>query len=77
MAACASAYGHRMRAMWTLLVDGPNRNSELPLDSAGDGWCEMVVARAKAGTRYRFRIDGDLVVPDPPPRFSRRTCTDR
>jgi maltooligosyltrehalose trehalohydrolase len=53
----------------SLLVDGPNRNSELPLDSAGDGWCEMVVAGAKAGTRYRFRIDGDLVVPDPASRF--------
>lgn len=53
----------------SLLLEGPSRNSELPLESAAEGWRERVVAEAKAGTRYRFRIDGDLVVPDPASRF--------
>ena len=29
-----------------------------------DGWGE-VIADAGAGARYRYRIDGDLLVPDP------------
>ena len=53
----------------SLLLDGPTRNSELPLDSADDGWCELLVPGVDAGTRYRFRIDGDLAVPDPASRF--------
>ena len=32
---------------------------------------------AGAGTRYRFRIDGEIEVPDPASRFSRRTCMGR
>jgi malto-oligosyltrehalose trehalohydrolase len=52
-----------------LLLYSPSRNSELPLESGGNGWRELVVAGAKAGTRYQFRIDGDLVVPDPASRF--------
>ncbi len=52
----------------SLLLDGP-LNSELPLENAGDGWREIIVAEATSGTRYRFRIDGDLVVPDPASRF--------
>ena len=33
-----------------------------------DGWFEVVTPRAAAGTRYRFRIDGGLEVPDPAAR---------
>jgi maltooligosyltrehalose trehalohydrolase len=53
----------------SLLLEGPRRRAEVPLDGAGDGWREAVVAEATAGTRYRFRIDGGLAVPDPASRF--------
>jgi len=39
----------------------------VPLAAAGDGWWERIEA-APAGTRYRFRIDGKLDVPDPASR---------
>ena len=32
------------------------------------GWHEVIVADAAAGTRYRYRIDGGLAVPDPASR---------
>jgi maltooligosyltrehalose trehalohydrolase len=33
------------------------------------GWAEWVTRDAPPGTRYAFRIDGDLLVPDPASRF--------
>ncbi len=39
----------------------------LPMPRIEDGWCERVEPAA-AGARYRFRIDGDLEVPDPASR---------
>ena len=33
------------------------------------GWYELVTREAGAGSRYRFRIDGDMRVPDPASRF--------
>ncbi len=48
-----------------LLVDGaPPR----PMDSLADGWRERVEPAAGPGSRYRFRIGGDLSVPDPASR---------
>jgi maltooligosyltrehalose trehalohydrolase len=38
------------------------------MDAVGGGWFELL-ARAPAGTRYRFRIDGGTLVPDPASRF--------
>jgi maltooligosyltrehalose trehalohydrolase len=32
------------------------------------GWFEIVTDQARAGTRYKFRIDGDIEVPDPAAR---------
>ena len=34
-----------------------------------DGWYEHTDAQAGPGTRYRYRIDGELLVPDPASRF--------
>ena len=54
----------------TLLLEGTVRNAELPLARNGDeGWREAVVRQAEAGSRYRFRIDDGLAVPDPASRF--------
>ena len=39
----------------------------MPRDAAG--WAERVTRDAPAGTRYSFRIDGGLLVPDPGSRY--------
>ncbi len=33
------------------------------------GWFALTVLKARAGSKYKFRIDGDLQVPDPASRF--------
>src|SRR5688572_3580158 len=38
------------------------------LQRLADGWYELVTDEARAGTRYRYRIDGELRVPDPASR---------
>jgi malto-oligosyltrehalose trehalohydrolase len=40
----------------------------VPLDRHDDGWYTFVTSDARAGTRYRYRIDGDILVPDPASR---------
>src|SRR5262245_581594 len=41
----------------------------LPMTRDAGGWAEYVTREAPAGTRYRFRIDGDVLVPDPASRY--------
>jgi maltooligosyltrehalose trehalohydrolase len=48
-----------------LLLGGEAR----PMPEAGAGWRRLVVPSARAGTRYAYRIDGELDVPDPASRF--------
>ncbi|MBI2277841.1 MAG: malto-oligosyltrehalose trehalohydrolase [Dechloromonas sp.] len=43
---------------------------ELTMSAVGQGWYEIGVAEAGPGSRYRFRIDGGLLVPDPASRFN-------
>jgi maltooligosyltrehalose trehalohydrolase len=51
------------------------RRVELVLDrmhamrSQPGGWYELAIAGARAGTRYKFRIDGEIEVPDPASHF--------
>ena len=40
----------------------------LPMESQ-DGWYERVEPRARAGSLYKYRIDGEHLVPDPASRF--------
>jgi maltooligosyltrehalose trehalohydrolase len=47
-----------------LLLDCPH-----PLTRGKDGWFETAVSGAKAGARYKFRIDGEIDVPDPASAF--------
>jgi maltooligosyltrehalose trehalohydrolase len=42
----------------------------LAMPAAGEGWFELVTEQAGTGTRYRYRIDGDIRVPDPASRFN-------
>jgi malto-oligosyltrehalose trehalohydrolase len=48
-----------------LLLEGQRHT----LPSARHGWFEIGVAGAKAGTRYKFRIDDEIDVPDPASAF--------
>jgi malto-oligosyltrehalose trehalohydrolase len=45
--------------------------SSLEMKESEDGWFERI-EKAQAGTRYRYRIDGDGEVPDPASRFQPR-----
>ncbi|MDD5328933.1 MAG: malto-oligosyltrehalose trehalohydrolase [Sulfuricella sp.] len=42
----------------------------LPMAALPGGWFEIATGRAGPGSRYRFRIDGDIRVPDPASRFN-------
>ena len=48
---------------------GDDRASTFPMNPSADGWYELAHA-APHGARYRYRIDGDLQVPDPASRFN-------
>ncbi|WP_453946611.1 malto-oligosyltrehalose trehalohydrolase [Bradyrhizobium sp. USDA 372] len=49
------------RSVELLEIGQPPR--KMPRDA--DGWCQLLSRTARAGTRYQFRIDEDLLVPDP------------
>jgi len=51
------------------LEAGPGAGAELAMSRDPQGWFERVTSRAGAGSRYRYRIDGELRVPDPASRF--------
>jgi malto-oligosyltrehalose trehalohydrolase len=40
-----------------------------PMQAQADGWYEIAVPGAGAGTLYKYRIDGELEVPDPASHF--------
>jgi maltooligosyltrehalose trehalohydrolase len=48
-----------------LVIDG----AEHAMPPAENGWRRLVVREARAGSRYQYRIDGELLVPDPASRF--------
>ncbi|HSD53603.1 MAG TPA: malto-oligosyltrehalose trehalohydrolase [Burkholderiales bacterium] len=43
---------------------------DFPMRAQEAGWREALVEGAPAGARYGFRIDGEVVVPDPASRFN-------
>ena len=51
-----------------LCLEGSAASTSLAMDAAEDGWFELRTAQARAGSRYRYRIDGHLQVPDPASR---------
>ncbi|MGH8299291.1 MAG: malto-oligosyltrehalose trehalohydrolase [Steroidobacteraceae bacterium] len=50
-----------------VVLDSSSRLS-LPLERGADGWFELITRDAHAGSRYRYRIDGETLVPDPASR---------
>jgi len=51
-----------------LLEDTPAQT--LAMHAQDEGWFELTVPGASAGTRYRFRTDSGLLVPDPASRYN-------
>ena len=49
-----------------LVLHDPQRSLEVP--ALGDGWYELTTGEARAGSRYGYRIDGRIEVPDPASR---------
>ena len=47
---------------------GGREAGDHPMQALANGWFELGAAHADAGTRYAFRIDGGLIVPDPASR---------
>ena len=58
------APGARQVELW---LEEPGRAVAMPRDAGG--WAEYVTREAPPGTRYRYRIDRELLVPDPAARF--------
>ena len=52
-----------------LVLESPGLPPQLlPLEKSTDGWLELVTGEAHAGSRYRYRIDGETPVSDPASR---------
>jgi malto-oligosyltrehalose trehalohydrolase len=47
----------------------PDRRQEFAMSRDAAGWAEWVTRDALPGSRYSFRIDGELLVPDPASRY--------
>lgn len=60
----------KARQVEVALEDGEDRL--LPMQSLEDGWFELQTREARAGTLYRYRIDGNDKVPDPASRRNPR-----
>ncbi len=52
-----------------LSVQLEGQPTALPMCAEADGWYSLNCERAGAGTRYRFRLPGGRLVPDPASRF--------
>jgi maltooligosyltrehalose trehalohydrolase len=53
-----------------LALHTPEATRHLPMEASEDGWFELTTDAARAGSRYRYRIDGKLEVPDPASRLN-------
>jgi len=51
-------------------LDAATYEECLVMERRDAGWYEIVAPHARAGTRYRFRINGAAMVPDPASRFN-------
>ena len=55
-------------AMVELQLEDAGERRFIPLAASGEGWFELCTAEARVGSCYRYRIDGQLEVPDPASR---------
>jgi len=52
----------------TLLLHDEGEPTPLPMAAQSDGWFELITNAAQAGSRYKFKINDDVEVPDPAAR---------
>jgi malto-oligosyltrehalose trehalohydrolase len=52
-----------------LEIDGGSQQ-RIAMQAMREGWFELTTRDARAGTRYRYRIDDELAIPDPASRFN-------
>ncbi len=52
-----------------LRLDSPEGETLHPMESSKGGWHCLVLPQARPGDRYMFRINGNILVPDPASRF--------
>ncbi len=53
-----------------LCLENRDQAVRLPMVAEDAGWFERVTGQAEVGSRYRFRIDGGVQVPDPASRYN-------
>ena len=71
-----TAEGHVRFRLWApgahevelVLHDGADATRSLRVPAVGEGWFELITGEARAGSRYKYRIDGKTEVPDPASR---------
>ncbi|PWT72070.1 MAG: malto-oligosyltrehalose trehalohydrolase [Proteobacteria bacterium] len=51
-----------------LIMEGADVTGELSMEPAADGWFQLDVKEARAGSRYRYALENGLRVPDPASR---------
>ncbi len=57
------------RSDLALRLERGDAHREIPLTPDAAGWFDTTVTDARPGDRYRWRVGGDLLVPDPASRF--------
>jgi len=65
----ARVWAPKARRVEAVLEAGPGAPAEIPLQAEQSGYFSGVLAGAAAGTRYRYRLDGEGSFPDPASRF--------
>ena len=51
-----------------VLYERADATRSLQVPAIGEGWFELITGEARAGSRYKYRIDGKTEVPDPASR---------
>ena len=60
----------RVELLWSAGIEPPARSLKpLKMQRCEDGWQRLTLPEARAGDRYRYRLDDGLAVPDPAARF--------
>ena len=59
----------KRREVEVLLMAGPGAPDSIRLKRSADGYFSGLSRAAQRGSRYRFRLDGSITVPDPASRF--------
>lgn len=65
---CFRLWAPNAKSVDVVLLDR-DKKQDMPMSATNDGWYEVLVPEAKAGSRYYFKINGEKLIPDPASRF--------